>query len=221
MSLDKIDPFDRVQALKHSRKYSQDYRKYQEEKEEDEVEFAVTGPIWAYQAKLSKAARKLCHKWNLRYPINPDTPADEDEIKYLTPPVKHLTSPELWHKPRFYTTRDNKPEDRVITHVSGQLVLMIDLGFPRSQIKEALEQFLDHHTKKGEGRIRENPAKWEIYQMHAGEGKPLLQITREIYNLPEDAHPAYDENADLLYKRVKRAYRKACQIIKLIENPTV
>lgn len=54
---------------------------------------------------------------------------------------------------------------------------------------------------------------WQVWDMHQ-EGKPLAQITRELYNV--QGHPEYDDWSDF-YKKVGRAYKKAEDIMKAIK----
>jgi hypothetical protein len=212
----KISPLDKVQALKHSKQYGEDYRKYEQEKEKEDW-FADDGE--SYFIRLSEAGKKLCKKYNLLYPINPFTPADEIETNYVHHPVTFLDQPKLWNEvigSRF----DSAPEQGVITHINGKLVLMIDTELPRPQIEKAFKKYLDRYTKKSGERLRDGVADiWQVYRKKEFKGKNLLQITKELFNIVEN--PTYSPKGKALYNQVTRAYNKAKEIIKLVIPPNL
>jgi hypothetical protein len=211
----KISPLDKVQALKHSKQYIEDYRRYEKAREKNDW---FGGDARGYSIRLSKAGKKLCEKYNIRYPINPFTPADEKETVYVHYPITFLDPPKLWNKVK-ESLFDNAPDQSVITHVNDKLVLMIDTEIPRSQIRQEFENFLNHFTKEPNQRLRESINIWKVYRMKEFENKNLLQITKEVFNIAEN--PTYSPKAKALYNQVSRAYNKAKEIIKLVIPPSL
>ena len=59
-----------------------------------------------------------------------------------------------------------------------------------------------------------------MYDQKHKEGKNLLEITREIFNIKNhpDNHPAYNDKVNKYYERVKRANRSAISILKSVED---
>ncbi len=65
----KISRYDRLQAIKHSTKYKDDYLTYVRLRgAEDGI---YVGQASDYHIKLSEAGRVLCEKWNIQMPIPP------------------------------------------------------------------------------------------------------------------------------------------------------
>ncbi len=209
----KIKPSDIVQAFKHSKKYMEDYRIYEKERE---VNDWLSGDAQMYAIRLSKAGKKLCKKYNILYPINPFTPAEERETTFIHTPITFLNPPALWNKSQMGRNFfDNAKDQEVITHVNGKLVLMIDTDYPRDQIKTVFKEFLKRYTEEPGKRLRDdNIDIWKVYKAKEFENKNLLQITREENNVK--GNPNYDGKVDAYYRQVKRAYRKASQIIKVV-----
>ena len=87
----RVTPYDKVQALKRSDKYAKDYKTYIEERGEEQERVLSVRAI-----KLSNAAKRLCVKWNIVFPIDPDTPFGAEEVFFAESPVKYLESPKRW-----------------------------------------------------------------------------------------------------------------------------
>jgi len=218
----KISPFDRIQALRHSEKYRADYRRYEKERQKDGEQDVIIGRPWESHIKLSKAGRWLCQNYKLRYPLNPFLQVQEEtkdfEYSFAHNPVSFLDPPEKWKTRRTHSWRDS--EQKQVTHVNGKLVLMIDTSYPVDFIKQALNHFLRKWGKPPSERLREDTLDdiWHIYREHKWRGKPLLQITRDLFSFAPDQHPTYNPDLEARYKQVIRAFKKASSAIKHIEE---
>jgi len=224
----KISPYDKVQALKHSKKYAEDYRRFIKDRGEEYHILHGSPEAFPQVSNLSESAKELCKKYNLRYPIDPNEPVKEWEIDYLYPVISFLDPPESWRDIE-HINWTGDPKEAIVTYVNGKLVVMIDTAHTREKIKQTLDDFLDmiahYRGERTGGRDREIVFdKWRVYRMHEKEGKNLLQITREL--VPEFYHnditdfPTYNKDVDAHYRRVRRAYKKAHQIIKAMEEPS-
>ena len=211
----RISPRDRYYALKFSEQYARDYKHLVSDKGENYQ--PIHGSPTALPMELSDSAKELCRIYNLRYPLNPTEPCHEWEIDFAFPIISYLISPENW-RDREYTPIGE--QDRVISHVNGKLTIMIDEGFSRRKIIEALESFLnmayDSNINKSKGRVRESSLDiWEIYRLHKIEGKTEEEIIRKIYKT--DEVPYQNDQEESFKKNVGRALEKAESMISAIE----
>jgi hypothetical protein len=68
----KLSPSDRLEALRYSDKYRQDYEDYKDKRDaEEQKDYFVESPHRPH-VKLCKPGKALCRKWGLIYPIDPD-----------------------------------------------------------------------------------------------------------------------------------------------------
>lgn len=217
----KIGADDKIQALRRSEQYKNDFDAYLKERG-DSVDVYVGSPVDC-NIKLSKAGKKLCSKYNLFFPYDPVQPYSEDDSWYTSPIVTSLDHPRKWRTKRalgWYSS-----DEKRYTHINGKLVLMIDLDktYSKGQTIEAVDAYLKRWKTDNKERTKGKPLdKWKIFDMKNNEGKNLLEITRKIYGFKKhsDNLPAYNDKVNKLHQRTVRAYRKAKAIITLIENPS-
>ena len=143
------DPVDILLAYKHSSKYAKDYENYLKEysawvaKEEapDKIEIRVFDAIFT----LSKPAIKLCRKYHIRYPIDPNAPPDDHEYSYISAPIKYLIPMELIRQ------FDQFPEQKkiaeiIISFLENRLVLLVDTSVPRKKITKYFNNLIEKWT---------------------------------------------------------------------------
>ena len=216
---------DRIQAIKNSSSYRKDYERYVKKREQDGEADLKMGPPWDARNLRSKAGKRLCKKWGLLYPIAPDAPLvpfmpekmkSEDLEPWMVEaavyPVSFPTEDDL----KDATTMTEIQGQKVITHLSGKLCLLIDTDYPPSMLMHALQEFVEHfseQTKERSGKPMEDP--WKIYSLHQ-QGMNLLQITHMLHGVSRQ--PAYDNESDYHYRRVSRAYSKALRMIEFVEK---
>lgn len=98
------------------------------------------------------------------------------------------------------------------------LSLEIDLHANKKDIKSAIKERIGEYLcyiekeKNRNGTTIHNP--WDIYDRKHDKGCSLLRIAKEISGINEN--PSYNNRVDAVYREVKRAYQKACSIIKSI-----
>ncbi len=220
----RISYIDRIQAIKFSPLYRKDYQQYVKQRDKDgEFDLKIGSP-WDPRRYLSTAGKWLCQKWGLHYPIGPDAPVEpykpvkmpSSDLKQwmidgAVYPVSFPIEDEL-KKPTLFGSGGQK----VVTHLSGKLCLLIDTSLPPNMIMDVLKEFIEYHVKKTKGRSKETKEKqWEIYTLYQKK-KNLLKIAQELHGFSEV--PSYDQDADKYYRRVERAYKKALKMIACVEK---
>lgn len=211
----KVSLYDKYQALCRSKLYRSDYNKYIEMRG-DEEDLAIIDPP-SFCAKLCEAGKWLCNKWKLGSPINPEIPYDENS-KYslflIDPPITFLTPPEKWQTMESMGFKDT---DDKFTHVDDKLVLMINTSYSYNELEKTFKAFLRRWVTPPNKRMSShNVDKWQVYDEHIKQGKSLLKITHKLFNIK--GLPAYDEGVDICYQRVRRAQKKAQEIIQDLEK---
>jgi len=188
-------------------------------------------------ARLSAPAERLCKKWNISFPFDPYAEVTEDALFHVFQPISFLPAPAHWKslQARSWVEPKNKipshsneklgtmdASHKIITHVNEKLAIMVDLSYSKKELREAFDAFLNYWygapSKKGPQEISLN--KWEIYDKKEKEGKNRLEITRELFNIKDhpDNRPIANDKVNASYQQVKRAYDKACKILKNIEE---
>jgi hypothetical protein len=219
----KISPYDKLQAIKRSKKYREDYLKYTKERDCAGVnDFFMSGEKTGEQAYvLSEPGKRLCEKWLIRFPVNPDAEYVKGEEACVHSPVTYLDIPEQWKKTVFMSGKDGHKEN--ITHVNSKLVLMIDTGYSTDQIKAEIDKVLCYWVQKTRDRAKPSRAIdiWWVYD-EVESGKKPHQVAREYAaQQTEPGIPVYTtENQTQL---IDDSYEKAQKIISAIEkgNQTV
>jgi len=228
----KIDPWDKLQALKHSTQYRKDYLTWYEES--DTVGSIFIIPTTAFDKEqgesvephdpriglgalvnLPEPSKKLCNKYNLRMPINPNTPPNGYELIDVDLPIKYFAVWELMNDFKEYSWREIVSQ-KLKTYIGDKLVLMIQRDYPRDQLRQYFETILEMYIKEDTGRLKKSKVDpWEVYEMKE-KGLNYSQITRELFNIK--GNPSLDPEIEAPYKQVKRAYEKAKAMIKHVEN---
>lgn len=230
----KISSYDRIQAIKHSKIYLRDYLNYFKERDQEGKIDCFIGQPGNYQTKLCAAGKRLCKKYNIRYPVVPYSLTDKKhkdlddscelqgeelqrhEESFVHCPVSFLDNPAQWKEYNAYGWEDD-PEQKLITHVDGKLVLQIDLSYPSDKIMAALKEYVDHWSQKSMGRDTGSRKvdRWKIYFMKEYEGKTTYKIAQELFGVKSKSYSPED---DKHCKLVNSNYDKACKIVKAIES---
>lgn len=234
----KISLRDRIQATKFSPLYRKDFQRYVKQRDQDGELDAKIGPPWDPRIHLSKAGRRLCRKWGLQSPRVPDSPlepfyypeADKPCIDFST--LERASDCPAWMidgvaYPVTFPTEDElqKPSSigvvdsggyRVVTHLDGKLCLLIDTSCPPDMTMDVLKEFINHYAKKTEDRKGTPTADpWIVYLMYQ-EGMNLWEITKKLYDTNE--RPVTNNRSDSRYQQVKRAKKKANEMIIYVEQ---
>ena len=214
----KISPYNKVQAFKRSKKYRKDYLQYVEERSKEGAnDFFVYGDKTGEQANvLSKSGKRLCEKWKIRFPVNPDTKYVVGEEACVHAPVTYLDLPEQWKRITYSGGKDGRKEN--ITHINGKLVLMIDTSYSTDQIKAEIEKPLCYWTRKTTNRSKQSKKVdiWQVYDEVEG-GKTQYQIAQEyaaIHTYP--GLPIILTETEV--KLIQDSYSKAQKIISAVEK---
>lgn len=221
----KMSFLDRIQATQNSKVYQKDYQRYVTQREKDGEIDAELGEPWDPCRIQSMAGKRLCEKWGLNRPIAPDAPFKLLDYVTMTPSAEDC--PEWMIEgvvyPVSFPTEDELKKLVKITGLSGQkslingkLCLLIDTSWPLDMIMDVLRKFIEHYSKKTKERKgipMENP--WEIYLLHK-KGMNFLEITKMLHGV--SSQPAIDKISDSYYRRVRRAYSKALEMIDSVEK---
>ncbi|MGV8058634.1 MAG: hypothetical protein AB2L12_11510 [Smithellaceae bacterium] len=240
--MDKIKPIDWIQALKRSGMYAKDYNASSQEYKKHSPTYidplgSIPANIDAIYAMpfskttrkkdtviiLSKASEKLCQKYRLRFPIDPETPFHESDLLKLCSPLNISFSREFIQRLRVASTDRiidlNLIESELVSYQDGRLIIMVDLDFSRDQIREEFDKVLDDWSDTSTDRTKGSTVDiWEVYDKHKKENKSLLRIAVEI--LESGRQPGADSEDDRKYKIIERAFKKACKIIEAVEKKT-
>ena len=166
---------------------------------------------------LCASGEKLCEKWHIFFPVNPDTPYFTGEELFVHSPVTYLEPTERWKRLRFSIGKDSYKE--FITHVDGKLVLMIDMSYSTDQIKTALDQMLSFWTLNTKSRAKRSTKAdiWEIYDLVGPTGKISAELTRKYVSAhTEPGLNVITSETDM--KLMQTSYAKAVKIIKAVEK---
>jgi hypothetical protein len=78
-----------------------------------------------------------------------------------------------------------------------------------------LKKHLKTLSPKAKGRKRETTANpWKVYDMHYNKGMNFSKITKELFGIIKS--PSYDNEAKSRYEQVKRANKKAEEMIEQV-----
>lgn len=226
----KISPKDRIQALKRSPMYAKDYKVYLKEyKKRSPDEIDIIGIIPSHPSTkkneayfvLSRAAKKLCKKYNLRYPIDPKTPFHESDLIRLCSPINYFIPREFVHELQECLTGGendiNMVGKKLTSYLDNRITIMIDQTFSKDMIEAEFKKIVDDWSKISQNRIKGNEIDiWEVYDKHKIEKNPLIQCAVEM--LASGNQPGANTEDDRKYKMIKRAYEKACKIVAAVEK---
>lgn len=214
----KISKYDKLQAIKRSKKYRKDYFEYDKERELTGVnDFFMYGEKTGEKAcVLSESGKRLCEKWRIRFPVNPETKYVTGEEACVHSPVTYLDPPEQWKRIVLRAGKDGRKEN--ITHVNSKLVLMIDTGYSADQIKTEIDKILSYWVRKTKNRAKPSKAVdiWWVYD-EVEKGKTIYQVAQEYAK--NDTEPGLRVYlTDMQIKLIQDAYNKAQDIVCAVEN---
>jgi hypothetical protein len=231
----KISPLNYLMALRHSKQYGEDYKLYCEEykkySEENPQDLDVIIPmpsLLGYEEtlpesyyrenpiKLSKPTEKFCRKYNLIFPVEPDsdiTNQDEKDrqLRRIGTPVEVLFPIVLGTEFKNYPW-GKVAIDKLNSFLKGRIILLVDTSYPRDQIRQGLDQFLETNTEGVKDRLGESAIDiWKVYRQKENEKKSFKDIASSYGVTDKDLLIALD-------RQVRRAYKETCEIIKSIEE---
>ncbi len=219
----KISPSDKLQAIKHSKEYRNDYFKYDKERERTGIiDFYMVGENTGEKAYiLSELGKQLCKKWNIRFPVNPDAEYVKGGEACVHSPVTYLDPLEQWKQTVLRAGKDGRKEN--ITHVNDKLVLMIDTSYSIDQITQEINKILSFWIQKSKTRIKQSK-KIDIWQVfdEIDNGKKVYQVAKEYAakrTKPGSKVRVTEDEIQL----IRDSYKKAQKIISAVEkeNQTV
>jgi hypothetical protein len=226
-SLERISTIDRIHALKNSQMYRKDFKRYLKEyKNEGNSDYNIVGIMPDYPKTkrkeaifiLSDPAEKLCRKYELRYPIDPNARYNDKELRCLRRPVDYFIRKELMGRikrnPKLAPAAKDI-EKELVAYIGGRLLLFVNTYFFRDQIDYELNDILDEWTTMPNKRFREHEVGiWKVYKLHTKGIKPP-DIAEKM--LGKGKNPKYDEKAEGNCKKIERAIDKADRIVQQIE----
>lgn len=225
----KISPTDKSQALKRSSQYLEDFKKYLLEREKEGVHDVLWNDPLDHQ--LSKAGKKLCDKYKLFYPVDPNLPINEIDLKWVQPPVTWLDPPSQWYQYGGFQSKKSEDDGTQyeitqsyeitkawdhLTHINDKLVIMIDVqNFTVDEITSSLKAFLKYRLSSERKRDAFVDI-WEVYDLTEIDGLSYAEVTRKVFKHSKGLDNYHEGKAQ--YRQVERAHKKACTIIKTFEN---
>jgi hypothetical protein len=222
----KISRYDKLQAFKRSKIYRKDFLQYTKDREKEGLDdlFVSWEKTGESACILSESGKWLCEKWQIGFPVDPDTEYVEGEEDCVHVPVTYLELPDQrgkWKKTIFKSSKGGRHES--ITHINGKLVLMIDTSYSTDQIKAAMKKILYYWTRKTTNRSKPSRAVdiWQVYDEVEG-GKKQYQVAQEYAaNQTDPGLPV--KLTETHVKLIQDSYKKACEIICAVEkgNQTV
>ena len=206
----KVSKIDRRMAIKRLPEYESDYKEL--------LSARKTGD----GALLSKKMVEIWEKWGeeveaIEHVEELDEYMDHAEKNKKPPLSVKAIRPEGFRDPiREFTSRTG---DTVTEKwIEGErLYLEVDIyNASKGELKKDFAKIIEEYKEIMSDISRDIPTtnyrfKWKIWDMCHKEGKNLLQITREVFDL--QGNPTYDF-APKYYKQVERAYRNADLIIQ-------
>lgn len=192
----KTAPIDRLQAIIRKPEYIKEYSEFSK--------------LELFDPDYKIREEELLKRWGLKALTDPaKIPVDFGEPQFYID--------EYIVKTVFHKTGSNK-----ITGLKDKryLTVKIDLTYTNEQIMKELEMFIMDYRpiaiKLGNGRNRELQYNiWAVYSKHVNEKLSFTQIAREHTKLK--GRPADNEILMASYLAVKRAYKKACDLIKTVK----
>jgi hypothetical protein len=106
----------------------------------------------------------------------------------------------------------HKPKTQILAEIDR--LIEFCLGEVRFHFYEYLKPSHPGTILEGRGHSHDD-FPFKVFRMHHEEGKSLLGITRELFPEIGDEDPNIDPEAKRQYEKVRRAYAKAKQIIKI------
>lgn len=235
---------DRIQAIARLSRYREDYEKYEEAAHRGTKDalgiydaFVHSGP-YPHIRPLSKAAQKLCQKWKIPFPVNPDVVLNPRSSKF----VENFGS----GKPFYYKFPSVIPVSRLQKDGSCvigpdrdfYLTVRIDMSQPFQQIRNDLKPLYDDCKRLGKNKDRRNRDSltgrtytiWTVYDLKEKDGLTLDEIAKKLgkrsgvlhRKVPSEicgSQASKQAKQDIaLLQEIKTAYSKAKRLIKEAER---
>jgi len=232
----KLTAFEKYQALRRSKKYMEDYQKYENERKlAGDQDCAVAGGIKEPFIKLGKSGQELCHKWGLQCPLNPFMSViylPDDGVQRKPPtdlwfdfaPIRNPRQKELIELLTFISEHSSK----FTVLKSGRLLVSVDLSFPFDTLVKEFEQIIKQagaQSSKKTALRKQDYNIWEVYDLVEGADG----IKRTYWEVAKNLECNREENGEKIYndgircnendeKKVERSYKKALKIIRFLET---
>jgi len=198
---------DRLNALQWSKKYRADYKRYMKHVEQqgikDTLATALGSPI--PDINLSEEGRKLCLKYNLFYPFNPDDKNLNDMLN-IFPAVISSKIPD--------TNCD-------VIKSGSKIAFMVEVDATRDdatinddflRLYHAMKEIASVSTKSGKDGYSLMVDPWKAYSFYQ-RYHTIAEATRRMYDTDKD-----DNSYGSYYRQVDRAIKKAQEILAQFEQ---
>ena len=215
--MNQLSTYDRIQALVRKPKYLRGLKKLK----------STSGMMRV------EAEEKFCRKYKLTMAVTEEFAqkysreqlgdamlfVDVDPIVTVKPagPFEPVT--------RHLKVRGEKQKVRIAdprTHIlrDGRfLTLEIDLKRKFEDIAKRMKEWVRLYKKVVDADVSHNKESeydpWEIYDLHKKQGLSLAEIARKKSGI--EGNPNYDDALRAYDRRVRRAWEKACQMIKNVK----
>ncbi|OPY13315.1 MAG: hypothetical protein A4E66_00820 [Syntrophus sp. PtaB.Bin001] len=215
----KLTAQDKLQGLRRSEKYRADYQAYRNDPESLADCIIGSGEPSIPSVRLCESGRRLCAKWGLQFPLNPYENSDDIPADWYFAPARHPIRKELSTITETTGIR-GAPDSETVTQVNNRLVITVDPSFPIDTLMRHVQALLERH---GVGRSENHAGHrhqfniWEAYDLFQ-ENPSLTDVARILVSRQEGipSETVWLDESDV--KSIRRAYRKACEIINYLEK---
>lgn len=208
---------DRIQALKRSTKYRKDYKKYDEYRRKNNIVDSFLLDNFAPLCRISEEGQKLCAKYKIPFPFNPDGEVEVLPGSQTIPLERGISVPSVLPMP-IRKTKDGKQVFGLFD--KRYLNISIDMTRLKKEIFQDIEKLCQYYKTQIDDKKRNKSASlncWDIYDKVKGQkSKSVLLVAKGFYGFTKN--PAYCEEAMNCYKLVKRAYEKAERLMREFES---
>jgi hypothetical protein len=207
---------DKLQALRWSSKYREDYDRYDAYRIEHGIgDRSVIDGLPAPIFKVSMEGQKLCAKYGIPYPFSP---YEDNRLPGLS---RGLTTAVF---PRPMEMGNDRKADVFISGTSISFALTIDT---KQSLTKILKEFKELYLYKMRFAFGKKPPRkpyydthftadpWEVYR-EVQNGKSEWEVAKSMFGLKK--RPADDGMSNSRYQQVKRAYSRAVELIAEFEG---
>ena len=211
---------DRIQALKRSLKYRRDYKKYDEYREKHGIEDIYLMNSIAPLRNVSPRGQKLCQKYDIPNPFNPDEDFQVLPGNQIIPLAKGIKIPAVLSVP----LKKKKTGEQVFG-LKDVRYLRADIDITRNlkDIKKSISDLYHYYSKQ----IKEDKRNtvidlpkgitiWNVYDMKHSHNKTTIQIVKDVFKIKDS--PSYNKVAKSKRSKIDRAIKKAKDLIHEIEQ---
>lgn len=224
--MNHMKPIDRVQALKHSKNYTDDYRIYSERYAKDcasDIDTIIAFPTHPDAKKklaafISAAAVQLCTKYNLRFPISPEDPYHESDLLRIPSSIEFFSPREFLLK-----LKRVLPDEMILkitrelgNYLNGRIGVMFDPTYPQDHLIKEFGWLVKESVSRATNKMTESDIDiWKVYDLRETERMKFTDIAQRL--LGRGKNPAYDKFACVNVAKIRRAYLKAKSFIQDVD----